>query len=221
MLPCRAALTEPLSTAAPNSGWGSPGNTVGIATWTLTGYTGPAGLSSTFTDASALGSIDENNEGVVVSPRSSTVSTPYTFTLDYMVTVTGPWKLSSAEVTASLNTLPAGAGYSVVEQVYSSSLKNAGSLLQVPNPNPPPPGLNPFTAGTSSSGGYVGGEFLNGGSYQTLYVTETVKLYGGASLKGWDNSFNVVPEPSSVVACALMVLPFGASALRILRRKVA
>ncbi|HTR40635.1 MAG TPA: hypothetical protein VMH87_03390 [Pseudomonadales bacterium] len=58
----------------------------------------------------------------------------------------------------------------------------------------------------------------------SLYVTKDIN-FGITSLTGGlitisavTQSFHAVPEPSTVIAGALLVLPFGVSALRILRR---
>jgi hypothetical protein len=83
-------------------------------------------------------------------------------------------------------------------------------------------GQNPFL---SNSGLLFGDEtvpieinlFSNGpsspvpaGTYQ-LYQNNGVNLYGNATL-------TAVPEPTTIISGALLLLPFGASTLRILRR---
>jgi hypothetical protein len=41
----------------------------------------------------------------------------------------------------------------------------------------------------------------------------------GGRLNNFANTYTVVPEPTTMIAGALLLLPFGASTLRILRRR--
>lgn len=51
-------------------------------------------------------------------------------------------------------------------------------------------------------------------------VFETINVTGG-TLRDFANTYNVVPEPSAMIAGALLLLPFGASIIRSVRRNKA
>jgi hypothetical protein len=51
----------------------------------------------------------------------------------------------------------------------------------------------------------------------TLTVTETIDVSAGA-ISDFSNVYTVVPEPGTLVAGGLLLLPFGVSTLRILRK---
>ena len=80
-------------------------------------------------------------------------------------------------------------------------LTNPGLLFQGPNGQRIE--LNLFSNGASQP--------VPNGTYQ-LYDNSGVNLYGNATI------VDPVPEPTTMVAGALLVLPFGASTLRILRK---
>jgi hypothetical protein len=65
--------------------------------------------------------------------------------------------------------------------------------------------LNLFSNGASSP--------VPNGTYQ-LYDNTGVNLYGDATIRA------VVPEPTTMIAGTLLLLPFGASTIRILRKRV-
>jgi hypothetical protein len=56
------------------------------------------------------------------------------------------------------------------------------------------------------------------GAPSSIYVAESVTIVGGR-LNNFANTYTVVPEPTTMIAGALLLLPFGASTLRILRRR--
>lgn len=76
--------------------------------------------------------------------------------------------------------------------------------------------------------------YINPSDFQHGVLFNNAPNYPGTQVIGWEDetvltgtdtdyndmvvSFSAVPEPSTMIACALMVLPFGASAVRILRR---
>jgi hypothetical protein len=77
--------------------------------------------------------------------------------------------------------------------------------------------LGPFTT-HAWSGGPVGG--VASGLASTFTLGESVVItHTGAGNTTGNFEFNVVPEPSTVIAGALLLLPFGASTLRCLRNR--
>lgn len=63
------------------------------------------------------------------------------------------------------------------------------------------------------------GDLNTGGTYQfEFYATLAGSGSGGAKLDDVNMTVNVVPEPSTYVAGALLLLPFGVSAVRKLRK---
>jgi hypothetical protein len=126
---------------------------------------------------------------------------PITLTLNYEVSVSGGYTFKSAGV-SSLNSY----GTTEVDKWVSTTEAGPAFLnLQSLNGNPQQVALSAPYQGLT-----------------TLYVSEMVTINTGGEITGFGDQFTVtaVPEPSSIIACALMVLPFGASAVRILRRKV-
>lgn len=80
-------------------------------------------------------------------------------------------------------------------------------------------GANNYLVSAASTG-------LGGASLASLQAAAGAQNYGVRILNLFDNSGNVVqdqlgivPEPTTMVAGALLLLPFGASTLRILRKK--
>jgi hypothetical protein len=66
------------------------------------------------------------------------------------------------------------------------------------------------------------------GTFQTISVLEADQWYLSGGMNGGSIPFGVavasdvpVPEPTTVIAGALLLLPFGASTIRILRKKIA
>jgi hypothetical protein len=118
------------------------------------------------------------------------------------------------------------------------TLPNVGLLQQAiwyfqhqitaPGDSPPtynPPPVNPFvTAAEGAVGAAAAFNPANG-----KWGVNLLELYNPGNTDGlqpyWDNSsdrqfqLTVVPEPTTLIAGALLLLPFGASTLRILRRK--
>jgi len=76
----------------------------------------------------------------------------------------------------------------------------------------------------SLSGSTVGSDgktvyWTAGSSGTTAEVTAQIGLNGPSYSGDWVDTVRVVPEPTTVIAGALLLLPFGASTLQILRRK--
>jgi hypothetical protein len=95
---------------------------------------------------------------------------------------------------------------------------DAGSKFFDPNPQG---GFFAIYLIQSAIGNVIGvptfsGDYLNGQSIKT----DTLSIGG---LSGWNvfgkSNYSSVPEPSTIVAGALLLLPFGVSTLRILRKK--
>jgi hypothetical protein len=104
---------------------------------------------------------------------------------------------------------------------YSGTVDTAGSSFSGGAANTTvPAGWNFVIAKyDGKQAGYV--VYYLGGQSETLpttplnYWTTTTGQYG---ISGW-TAFNAVPEPTTLVAGALLLLPFGASTIRILRKK--
>lgn len=104
----------------------------------------------------------------------------------------------------STGALVSQSGYFIYDDLVQSGqnpfLSNAGLLFQGPGNQTLE--LNLFSNGPSFP--------VPNGTYQ-LYDNRGVNLFGDATI-------SAVPEPTTMVAGALLLLPFGASTIRILRK---
>ena len=65
---------------------------------------------------------------------------------------------------------------------------------------------------------YLGGEAANLPQYPANFWTSNTQQYGISGWTAFDVTTTAVPEPATVVAGALLLLPLGVSAIRILRK---
>jgi len=137
---------------------------------------------------------------------------------------------TTANATADLlltYTVAASAGtISMIDQSYTGSSQNGALAIDETVKNAAGAGVASSHLDLNSLNGNSVGPNLNvNGSYSTLYVTKDIGLATGAgggfvTISQVSQSFHqtAVPEPSTVVAGALLLLPFGVSTLRILRK---
>lgn len=167
-------------------------------------YSGPVG---TFWDINVDTAISKPSIGGPFDPRldvlvlavSSTASSglPVPLTITVVSDGFGPLGFSSAP--ASLH-----AGGTLTQGSVEVSGQVAGSPLL---------SLGPFTT-QSWSGSATGSA---GGLDAPFSIGETITvIHPGTGTSSGDFSLSVVPEPSTLLAAALLLLPFGASVLRCL-----
>lgn len=169
--------------------WAGTPQVAGDVTYTLVSATLPANWEFSF---STFGGF---------TAQSSNMGNP-----SIPVTGMGPWSLvyyatvAGAQFSAvSVDSTIAGNGDTYVGKVVTT--RDGQTVL----------------AGAESVGGansgFVG--FLQPAS--TILVTETIWAGENNAVTGFDNTY-VVPEPSTVVAGCLLVLPFAASTIRFMRK---
>ena len=205
-----SASFGPLS-GATFGGSGIPNDAVEVTTITDGGNTITLGLTAT--PRYQVGELANNNNGTFYAPAGNQ------WNFDYYVNVTGSGNIS--DYTFVL-------GYALVPGTPTASLGsfNLSAAYSAQSPTIPIqdsqwPGFGYLTTGvagvvTPPSGAYAGPYNINaGGDYQFV-----LDAYSGSTLIGQSGiTVDVVPEPTTMVAGALLLLPFGASTLRILRKR--
>jgi len=137
--------------------------------------------------------------------------------------------------TSSINVSSASGGYLKITlqgdgftQVSTPTMMSIGGTFNVPGgatiaystlANGNPLGSLPAFSGTSGSfsGDALGGLTPGASPFTLSQVIEVWHTGNGTS--SFDASLSAVPEPTTVLAGALLLLPLGASTLRIFRRK--
>lgn len=206
-LPASAAFTDTLANLA-NSG-GSL--TIGDKTFSNFGYTGTGSFSGNGLDASQINvTASIGNDGVYYLTWAGLIQTTTAadLLLHYVVT-------ANAGVISMIDQSYTGSGLLTIDETVAAN------------------GFTGQPLATSHLNGTVHGDFtgpnLNVNPAQTtLYVTKDIAMATSdsvplTSISQVSQSFHqtAVPEPSTVVAGALLLLPFGISTLRILRKNKA
>lgn len=191
-VPCRAQWVNVGNNGYSTvSGWESAGDAVGIATWSKLTVTLNSGtLPSGFgAMAATLQDVTTGGVGMELGGVTGAAVDGFNATLTYTITLTGRPVFTDVYLFAD------GIGDTVTKTVsYGSTTITLPSVSQ----------------GSSFA--------LLPGQPQSLLVTETINVAVGGEITHFENQFNVVPEPSTMLAGALLLLPFGASTVRILRR---
>lgn len=123
-----------------------------------------------------------------IQNESGLLEGPDSFTLDYTVSISGGNVFGSAAVDST------AFGPTGVKKVINGSL----TLSSVDGA---PSGFVPIP-----------------GSLSSLTVSETISLDAGGVITSFANAYTVVPEPATILAGVLLLLPIGASILRVSRK---
>jgi hypothetical protein len=179
------------------STWAGGSVDVNGVTWTLN-----TGLSTLQTldpnlivNFSAFGQLQfVDNNGGTSYPVTSSAGLVYTATLD---------NPSLGFSSVQLNADVLGPTAAISKTVSSSG--NGSVTVSIPG----------TTIGAESSGLFASIP----GSPNSIAVTETLSLSGSnPGIQDFQNNYTVVPEPTTMIAGTLLLLPFGASTMRVLRR---
>jgi hypothetical protein len=130
--------------------------------------------------------------------------------LSYTVTVNGPKLIDAIDQNYTGNALPGWGNIAIGETVSKPNLQIVGQSYLTLKPNDP---SDPLAED---------GDVLNFAPVSQLLVVKDIYLTANAGfdvpLSDIRQSFHEVPEPTTMIAGALLLLPFGASTIRIVRR---
>lgn len=120
-----------------------------------------------------------------------------TYSLDYTITLNDPSLVFTSVLTDS--------DYVTGSTTVTKTVSTTGSVL---------------LATASSVNGAPSGIQVIAGAPTTLVVSETINVSGNSAITGFANTYTVtaVPEPSTVMAGLLLLIPLGISTMRIVRR---
>jgi hypothetical protein len=163
---------------------------IGTPTVTLGNTTWTLAAGSTL--PTTLGIILNNLTGFRVTDNNGGLSSG-SYALNYNLALSG-MLLTSVQVDSTV----AGVTDSITKNVYNVL---GGSLL---------------ATATSVNGAPATATIT--GSPSSIYVAELVTVAGPGSVISFANTYTAVPEPTTMIAGALLLLPFGASTLRVLRK---
>ena len=140
-----------------------------------------------------LGVSLDNIAGLRITDNNGFLTTG-SYTLNYDLALTGGMKLTMVTVGSTVNS-----GTDVISKSIYNQL--GGTLLAGP---------------VTSINGTVASASIHGAP-SSIYVAESIGING--LIGGFANTYTAaVPEPTTMIAGALLLLPFGASTLRVLRK---
>lgn len=161
-----------------------------------------------------LGGIWSGNVSVAIS--KPTIGGPLNPQLDFSMSnlsSTGPGTLTITITDTGFGPFPGNTGLATltVGGTLSGGSVSASGMIN----GSPVVTLGPYTTPTWSGQASA----IASGLSSSFSVSEQIVInHTGAGIDGGDIFFNVIPEPTTWIAGALLVLPLGASAVRILRR---
>jgi hypothetical protein len=176
-------------------GWkNAPSDTIttGNVTWVIND------LLTTVPDGVSVTLADSGS--LTVQANSTWQAGPQNWYLEYTADLTDGMVFSAVSVDS---TLYYDKKATITKEVYNAA--NGALLVTVKSVNGVPSNLGEFT-------GFPG--------VNTILVKETIKIEAGTTLGDFGNTF-VVPEPSTVLAGSLLLLPFAASTIRRFRKNKA
>jgi hypothetical protein len=173
--------------------WGGTPQNTGSAIWTLIGTDLPSTLAIDF--IAGVGFRIQDTSG-------ATLSSPGIWHLEYTVQLLNMKQFTGVRVDSNTGGNPFGP----VDTIVTKTLDYIGSV-----------DLLPHSSTASSVNGGLSAVVTLLGKPDMLHVSETITVNEGV-IVGFANSYQVVPEPTTVVASCLLLLPFAASAMRFARK---
>ncbi len=174
-------------------GWLGTDATIGGTTWDLLSYSTPSDLDNLTVTFDAY-------SGLVIGAAAGSAFGGETTTFTYKITINSP---DTTFRKVLVDSTYAGGNTTVTKEIWGDASMTGTPLVTASSIN----GLNESWVNIPAG-------------YSTLWVKETLNLTGG-NITGFANDYTMVPEPTTVLAGSLLLLPFAASTIRRFRKNKA